>query len=255
MARILAYICNDISLSSHLFKTVEPSESLETSSSGIGWVQNERSLLRINPKPSRTSPIELIADVPARATIASLNDDQVTRNAHDVQPFRFRRWVFASTGMSAPEDLPRQALVDHVAPFLVQNIKGSTLDEVVFHVLMTHIHQAETRAGDRNTEELANAILEGVQSLRRLDKIEFQALIATHRNVFSVGLGSPIYAQSFAGLDVQEEALFAGHKPKTTSNPAFRAAMLQNWEGKESVRLNDGVSWIDANWEIKTLPL
>jgi hypothetical protein len=54
---------------------------------------------------------------------------------------------------------------------------------------------------------------------------------------------------------VQEEALFAGHKPKTTSNPAFRAAMLQNWEGKESVRLNDGVSWIDANWEIQTLPL
>lgn len=255
MARILAYICNDISLSPHLFKTVGPSEFLETSSSGIGWVQNERSLLRINPKRSRTSPIELIADVPARATIASLNNDQVTRNAYDVQPFRFRRWVFASAGMSTQEDPPRQALIEEVAPFLAQNIKGSTLDEVVFHILMTHIHQAETRAGERSTEELAKAILVGVERIRAIDEIEIQALIATHRNVFSVGIGGPIYTMSFSGLDVKEEALFAGHKPKTTANPAFRAAMFQNWEDEGSVRLSDGVSWIDANWEIQTLPL
>lgn len=254
MARILAFTCTDISLTRHLLKEV-PSHAEKVSSSGIGWVQDDRSLLRVQPKPSVVSPLDLLSDVPSRAILAAVNNDDLSRSAADVQPFRFRRWVFASDAIQTK--LSFDELYANVPEFLRQNIKGKTREEVIFHLVLAELHQGASLPGVRDHAEKAEAIRAAISDLKSLDPdLHLSALFATDRAIFGVSLGQELHWNSWEGFEVTEEPVFAGHKPSSTKHPTFRALMIANEPIDDWAEVPDSsVFWFDSQWTPKTLSL
>jgi len=255
MARILAFTCTDISLTRHLLKDIGDQSAGKASSSGIGWVQDDRSLLRIQPKPSLISPLDLLCDVPSRSILVSVNNDDLGRSAADVQPHRFRRWVFAADSIQT--NLSFDELYAHVPEFLRQNIKGKTREEVLFHLVLAELHQGASLPGVRENSEKAEAICNVVKRVRGLDPdLHLSALFATDRAIFGVSLGQELHWRAWEGLEVREEPVFAGHKPSSVKHSTFRALMIANESIDDWSEVPDNsVFWFDSQWTPKTLSL
>src|SRR5436190_21130808 len=115
---------------------------------GLGYIQGSDVLLVRTPKSSAT-PVDLagpLAEIATDCAIAQAVRDE--RGAYagtdNTPPFRYRRWLFAQSGVDlmvrnaagalvpAPELGPR--LLAHVPEYLRRNIRGRTPSELVFHL-------------------------------------------------------------------------------------------------------------------------
>jgi len=113
---------------------------------GLGYIQGGDVLLVRTPKSS-TTPVDLagpLVDIATDCAIAqAVRDDGSGFGGTDnTPPFRFRRWLFAQTGLSqlaGVEDFsPR--LLEHIPEYLRRNIKGRTPAELIFHVFLSMLH-------------------------------------------------------------------------------------------------------------------
>jgi glutamine amidotransferase len=142
---------------------------------GLGYVQGGEVLLVRTPKPSKT-PVDLyeaMARVHSDCLIGQAVSDSRFSGTDNTPPFRFRRWMYAQSGIldtAGLEDLvPR--LVEHIPDFLRRNIKGRTPAELAFHLFLAMLHEeghiddpnlpvAATRRALATTLRLINAELE-----------------------------------------------------------------------------------------------
>lgn len=114
---------------------------------GLGYVQGGDVLLVRTPKAS-AAPVDLAGPLTAEiktdcAIAQAVRDDGTTPGGTDnTPPFRFRRWMFAQSGLSgqlfADEVGPR--LLSHVPEYLRRNVRGRTPAEVTFHVFLAMLH-------------------------------------------------------------------------------------------------------------------
>jgi glutamine amidotransferase len=114
---------------------------------GLGYIQGGDVLLVRTPKAS-TNPVDLAgpltADIKTDCAIAqAMRDEGASAGGTDnTPPFRFRRWMFAQTGLDAQlfaDDIaPR--LLEHIPEYLRRNVKGRTPAELVFHVFLAMLH-------------------------------------------------------------------------------------------------------------------
>nr|HEX4314088.1 hypothetical protein [Kofleriaceae bacterium] len=111
---------------------------------GFGYTSGGDVLLVRTPKSSER-PIDLagpLAEIATDCAIAIAVRDDGPGGTDNTPPFRFRRWMFAQTGLSSSPDLDAIApkLLEHVPEYLRRNLKGRTPGELVFHVFLAMLH-------------------------------------------------------------------------------------------------------------------
>jgi glutamine amidotransferase len=119
---------------------------------GLGFVQGGDVLLQKRPR-AETTEVDLyglIKDLKADAVVARVGFDQLAPErdgstpAEDVDPFRFRSWLFGSVGAVSPGTFEsvRERLLESVPAFLRRNIRGRSPSEHVFHLFLAFLHDA-----------------------------------------------------------------------------------------------------------------
>jgi glutamine amidotransferase len=112
---------------------------------GIGFYQGGDVLLRRRPNDDRSSldvaslardlRSDLIIGHVRAATVGSIR----TENTH---PFRYREWLFAHTGSIDSYAGIRNRLLESIPEFLRKDIRGDTDSEVLFHIVLSFLHDA-----------------------------------------------------------------------------------------------------------------
>jgi len=234
---------------------LELPETGESSGVGLGWVQGSRSLLRTNPKPAPNSAslVDLMTDVPARSILGFLRSTE--ESSRPLQPFRFRKWVFAHLGETPSGEETIEDLLDGVPQFIRGNLKGKSPQKVFFHAFLGRLHSRnQLEAIPVDTEAVAEAMADTAGHIQRAAAVaDFAAVAASERKLVVARLGTPLFYRLISGLEVPVEApMFAGHRPKTSQYPAFRAVALTNAAerpGPEWVEVPDRtVLFFDEDW-------
>lgn len=112
---------------------------------GLGYIQGGDVLLVRTPKSS-TTPIdlsaplsELTSDCAIAQAVPEDKSGAAPAGTDNTPPFRFRRWMFAQTGLPKLDDIvPR--LLEHVPEYLRRNIRGRTSAELIFHLFLAMLH-------------------------------------------------------------------------------------------------------------------
>jgi hypothetical protein len=114
---------------------------------GFGYTSGGDVLLVRTPKSS-DRPVDLagpLAEIATDCAIAiAVRDDRPggAVGTDNTPPFRFRRWMFAQTGLATSTEFDEIAprLLAHVPDYLRRNLKGRTPSELIFHVFLAMLH-------------------------------------------------------------------------------------------------------------------
>jgi len=264
MPRMIAYLGNDDSLTPVAVQSLRDSldfpPTSESSGFGFGWIQDGRSLLRTNPKPGAAGPdfVGLMADIPSRSIVGHLRgSDEEGVDALDLQPFRFRRWVFAHVGEEPELEQTRAELLETVPEFIRGNVKGGRGSEVLGHLFLGELHRGDLlERGRTRPQACAEALFETMSRVQVEAAIaEFSFVAVTERGIVAGGLGRPLYFRQIRGLDqLREQPLFAGHHPKPVRHPSFKAVVVTDSAVTEDdgwSEIEDGrVLFVDTDWNV-----
>lgn len=273
MTQVFGYICSDDSLTSEVMnqigealRAIDPDDRVGL---GIGWLQEGRSLLRKHPKRKAASVDipSLLADVPSRSMVGHVRHKNLGRvGTKQLQPFRFRDWVYAqrgaSEGFEAVYDDLRTSVPDHVG----RNIEGTTMAELVFHVFYTKVESELSKTPKAQWRQMyAQKLAETVAQLEEISRDNgndgigpLQAVAVTPRAIVVSRIGEPIHYRLVEGIEEpKEEPLFAGHKPKKVKHDRFRALLVANQVDDEDwTEIPDRhVMWVDKQWGIHFEPI
>jgi predicted glutamine amidotransferase len=145
--KLIACMCNQPQRLTAALAPVRPTLVAQPPISrwGLGYIQGGDVLLVRTPRAS-TTPVDLAAPLTELKTDCAIA--QAVRDAgsplggtDNTPPFRFRRWMYAQTGLldaQLAELAPR--LLEHIPEYLRRNIKGRTPAELIFHVFLSMLH-------------------------------------------------------------------------------------------------------------------
>lgn len=270
MSQIFGYICSDDSLTSEVMKQYgEPLRAIEPDRRvglGIGLLQEGRSLLRKHPRRKAASVDipALLGDIASRSLIGYVrHQDSGSVGTKQLQPFRFRNWVYAQHGKDEELDQAYGALEESVPDHVRQNIESDSMAELLFHVFYTKVESDLSTTPRAEwpgmyAEKLAETVITLREALRNGDRdglSELQTMAITDRCVVALNVGSTLHYRLVEGIEEStEEPLFAGHNPKSVMHDRFRALLVANRvENEEWTEIpNHHVMWIDGDWEIHT---
>lgn len=112
---------------------------------GVGFYQSGEVLLRRRPLDERTKIdlVEAAGEVRTDVLLAHVRRASVgTLRTENTHPFRYRGWLFASTGTIGGFDALRPRLLASLPEFLRRNVRGDTDSECAFHVFLSFLHDA-----------------------------------------------------------------------------------------------------------------
>jgi glutamine amidotransferase len=129
---------------------------------GIGFYQGGDVLLRRRPNDDRQGldlaglakdlRSDLIVGHVRTATVGAIR----TENTH---PFRYREWLFAHTGSIDSYPRIRARLLESIPEFLRKNVRGDTDSELLFHAVLSFLHDAgHLEGGGANPRAVASAL-------------------------------------------------------------------------------------------------
>jgi len=149
MAPLIGYMANRADrLGAALYQeraVVTPHTNGTPTGWGIGFYQGDEILHKKRPLlEGETLDWETITQgVRSDCVVLHLRQATVgdfrTENTH---PFRMRSWTFAHTGTIGAFDVLRESLLERLPDFLRRNVRGGTDSEVLFHVLLSFVHDA-----------------------------------------------------------------------------------------------------------------
>lgn len=274
MSQLLGYLCSDDNLTPIVAEEIRQQAWQRAqrpwAASGFGWVQDSRTLLR--KQPSMGAPLDmlgLMADVPARALVGQMSaDTNGGLDALNLQPFRFRKWVYAQTGDPPLFEKWGAQLLADMPDHLRRGVRGQSAAEVLF--LSFYHHMTELRAlgpGPAEPPLVAQALADMLTEVRKLaqengheGELNLNLVAATERMLIAARLAEPLHLRLFSGLEQPgEDPLFAGHRPRAIQHPHFRAAFLGS--GLKPVEDSwreipaETIVYVDQSWEPKQLAI
>ncbi len=198
---------------------------------GVGFYQGGEVLLRRRPtEDSETIDFgELVSDLRADVAIGHVRDATVgslrTENTH---PFRYRQWLFAQTGTLQGFDEMRGRLLESLPEFLRASVRGETDAEVVFHVVLSFLHDAGAlRATEADCKSVEEAIRHTVQLLDTMaaelgtGPVKINLLMTNGECLVGLHAGEPMASRTFEGK-TDEDLLLGddGNLRRKVANPA-----------------------------------
>jgi predicted glutamine amidotransferase len=127
---------------------------------GAGFYQAGEALHRKLPQPieGQISWGGVLDGIRSHVVIAHVREATVgDRRADNTQPFRMRQWLFAHVGEVAGFTAVRERMIESLPDFLRRNIRGQTDSEVLFHVVLSFLHDA----GQLDSVDVAGSAIVG----------------------------------------------------------------------------------------------
>ncbi len=112
---------------------------------GAGFYQAGEVLHRKRPQAVRepTSFAVVLDDIRSQLAIAHVREATVgDGRADNTQPFRMRQWLFAHVGSLVGHETYREKLERALPDFLRRNMRGQTDSELLFHLVMSFLHES-----------------------------------------------------------------------------------------------------------------
>jgi len=108
---------------------------------GMGYVQAGHVLLSRNPKehPKGVDLAAVLEPLQSDYIIAWAGEEDGLKGTANTQPFRYRSWLYAQTASTAVDVAP---IVEHMPGYLRRNIRGKTLAEGFFHLMLSLLHDS-----------------------------------------------------------------------------------------------------------------
>jgi hypothetical protein len=199
---------------------------------GLGYIQGGDVLLVRTPKSSAV-PVDLAGPLTAEiktdcAIAQAMRDDGPAPGGTDnTPPFRFRRWMYAQTGldgqMFVDDVAPR--LLEHIPEYLRRNLKGRTPAELIFHVFLAMLHD-EGNIDDPNLMPSATRrALAATLKLVDAELIKGGKPPATMGNVVLTNGRSMVAAHLHAPLRLRR-LWVASERGETQRDESFRGYLL-----------------------------
>ena len=111
---------------------------------GVGFYQAGEVLHRKRPQVIR-EPVSfsaVIDEIKSQVAIAHVREATVgDGRADNTQPFRMRQWLFGHVGSLAGQDALRERIESALPDFLRRNMRGQTDSELLFHVVLSFLHE------------------------------------------------------------------------------------------------------------------
>ncbi|MBA2664852.1 MAG: class II glutamine amidotransferase [Bradymonadaceae bacterium] len=272
MSQVFGYLCSDHTLTHAVMAQVNDQLNAvaidERAGLGLGWVQEGRTLVRKHPG-QRASAVELgalLADIPTRVLVGHIRHAVLGKvSSSDLQPFRFRNWVYAQRGgIEGMESLLEQ-FSDEIPDHIRRNLQGQTSAEIIFHLLLARLQDHGAFTSVISAHQFACVLVETMLHVEKRAKeagvkavSPLLAVTATERQLTAARVGEAMHYRIFEGIDEPvEKSLFAGHRPKPVQHPRFRAVIIANKiepDGdKRWIELPDRhVLWVEPGWQVKT---
>jgi glutamine amidotransferase len=268
MSQLIGYICSDDSLTPSVVHAVRDELVAldDYAALGFGWVQENRSLLRKHPSQggNGVNALSLLSDLPARAIIGYTESDEPTSlDTLDLQPFRYRNWVYAQEDDVETFDGFRDEVLEEIPDHIRRNVQGHNRAEVAFHRFLSAVNQHGQLDRQRvDGTAAARAMAESVDDLERRavehghDSLELRSVSVTNRLMLAARVGEALYYRQFDGIEEPgDEPLFAGHRPKPVSHPHFNGVIVASGakpEGDNWTEIPDRhVMWVDHDWDVE----
>jgi predicted glutamine amidotransferase len=127
---------------------------------GAGFYQAGEALHRKLPQPieGQLAWSGVLDGVRSHVVIAHVREATVgDRRADNTQPFRMRQWLFAHVGEVAGYAALRERMLEALPDFLRRNIRGQTDSELLFHVVLSFLHDS----GNLDTVDVSDAAVVG----------------------------------------------------------------------------------------------
>lgn len=181
MARMFGFIGNRPDLGPRVLEHTEGFRCIETREGqpvgwGVGFFQAGEVLMRRRPLDER--PVIDLAEVTENlrtdVLIGHVRHPSVgslrTENTH---PFRYRQWLFASTGTIQGFEALRDRMLESQPDFLRRNVRGDTDSELFFYMFLSFLHDAgQVHAEHVPPEGIRNALRATVSLVDRLSAEE-----------------------------------------------------------------------------------
>lgn len=190
---------------------------------GLGFHQNGEVLHKKRPQLTGELHWETVAaDVVSDCVVLHLRQPTVgdfhVRNTH---PFRFGSWLFAHTGTIERFNAIEQRLRESLPDFLARNVRGSTDSELLFHVVLSFLHDA----GQLDTPQpRKDAVLASIRSAVALvDRLcaevkapesQINLVLTEGRTMFALRRGGPMAYVERRGLHDPPETIPATEDPR-----------------------------------------
>jgi glutamine amidotransferase len=170
---------------------------------GLAYVQSSEVLLSRTPRSSE-DPVdffEAVEQAPSDYVIGHASPADGLHGNANTQPFRFRRWMFAMEGVADQDQSVAPQLLEHVPEYLRRNIKGKTLAEHVFHVLLSFLHDAgalddphlDTHASRRALRDAFALVYGELTKIGGGRTSLGNAIVSNSRSMLALRLDAPLY--------------------------------------------------------------
>ncbi|MDH5672787.1 MAG: class II glutamine amidotransferase [Myxococcales bacterium] len=180
---------------------LEESEALHTGlpggadGCGAGFYQAGEVLHRKRPRPieGELDWAGVLDGIRSHLTIAHVRTARVAdRRAENTQPFRMRQWLFAHVGEIPGFAAIRAQLLESLPDFLRRNIRGNTDSEVLFHVVLSFLHDA----GQLDANDVDQSVVVGAlrSSLTLVDRHTREVGAAPSGATLALTDGRQLYA-------------------------------------------------------------
>lgn len=227
MTQVLAYIGADPNLvAGALHRFADGiTDVAQARACGLGFEQESQMLLRKRPlgRPETVNLARQGSDLRTRAFVGHLTA-AMPGPPDDLQPFRWRSWLFAAVG-DIPAPASRAEQLDALPDFLRRNVQGQTSAELMFHRFLSRL-QGVTIDVAHPAIPVDDVLAALTQTASEIEG-ECGIVLTDSRRIFGASTGVPLaWAQVDGIRSWREKPLFAGHEPKRADYPHMRAVAL-----------------------------
>ena len=146
MSRLIAFCCNDDHLTHDAIRSatsdLQLEERVEPQQCGVGWLQDDRTLLKHNPRGiDGTTFARSLADIRSRSILVHLGEPEIPTSQQTVQPFRFRRWIFGACGEMTHDSDLCEAIAEGLPDFIRGKKRKVGSHERIFQRFLGHLHR------------------------------------------------------------------------------------------------------------------
>jgi len=197
----------------------------ETAGWGLGFYQADDVLHKKRPTP-HGEPFQwadVLQDVNSHCLVAQAGDATLDNSrAENTHPFRMRQWLFVHSGTVDRFTSIREELVASLPDFIRRNIRGDTDSELIFHVLLSFLHDAGQL--DATEPRDADVVSAARSALTLVDRLAVAAGGAPGLINFALTNGHKLYVlRRGGGMMIVKRTQLPAHD-SATEDEALRSA-------------------------------
>lgn len=189
----------------HFEDAVGQVEAAKAVVAGVGHYEAHEPLIAKYRPPTSEFLLQHLGELRSHVFVAAtVKAGEGFIHGNDVQPFRYRNWLFAMAGQIHLVDNAGEAALP-IPTYIRKNIRGATLPEVLFHQVLAFLHRQGLLAGERWEMSPLRKALKAAISLEGLElageRRDCSMILTDGRILLGAAMGRPVYTRQFKGIE------------------------------------------------------